>query len=557
MFDKCRMLFALLFLVPVIEAAGADMDSLYQCLDRAISDSQQYIDRREARIDSLRGLLRKAGTDGERYRLAFGLYREYRPYMNDSALAYIGQCITIAGRMGNSDDVCRCRSLMAFQCSTTGMYVESLDILSRTDTTGVGRAALGEYYLAYSHVYGELGYYGKIGGLQSKYYTEQAGYIDKALAVLDEGSDEYMQRLELRCYADNDMSAALRINDRRMERVERGSHGYAIVAFYRYMDYKQAGMEDEAMYWLTEAALADVRNAVTDQAALWELANLLSQEGQLIRSYRYISFAWESAVRFNTRMRSWQISPILQSIDRNYQEDMERSNTTLRGLVIAVSVMAAMLLGLMFYMTRQRDRLAAAHKELSDKSAQLSELNGSLRTANASLDETNRQLKKTVGQLHEQTRVNEEYVGRFMRLCSQYIDKSDDFRKRVNKMLKNREYDELYRLTKSPELKDRELEDFYTSFDSAFLHLFPNFIDDFNALLRPEERITVSGEYKLNTGLRIFALIRLGIDDSSTIAEFLHYSVNTIYNYRARIKNGAADSRGTFETLVKKIGMPE
>ena len=147
-------------------------------------------------------------------------------------------------------------------------------------------------------------------------------------------------------------------------------------------------------------------------------------------------------------------------------------------------------------------------------------------------------------------------MGHFMRLCSMYIDKIDTFRKRVNKMVKNHEYDDLYQLTRSQEFRDKELEDLYVSFDSAFLHLFPNFINDFNALLRPEEHIVVEEKDRLNTSIRIFALIRLGIDDSSKIAEFLHYSVNTIYNYRARIKNGALGDREQFEQRVREIGMP-
>ena len=103
------------------------------------------------------------------------------------------------------------------------------------------------------------------------------------------------------------------------------------------------------------------------------------------------------------------------------------------------------------------------------------------------------------------------------------------------------------------EFKDKELEELYDSFDAAFLHLFPDFVEKFNALLIPEERITLQKGERMNTSLRIFALIRLGIEDSSKIAEFLHYSVNTIYNYRARIKNGAISERERFEENVKKI----
>lgn len=538
-------------------ADSARLDSLYLCLDEAIAQSSHYVKLREARIGSLRRMVAEARTDEQRYEREMQLFIEYKPYRNDSAMASIGRCIALAERLGDRDEVVTCQARQAFQCSTTGFYVEALSILNAIDTVGAGPQAMGEYFLAYGHVFGELKYYGTIDGFNTRYGAEQSRYVRLALGCLNKQRDEYLQHQEMLCYADNDPQKALEINDGRLARVKDGSHEFAIVAFYRYMDYKQMGRMDEAKYWLARAALSDVRNAVMDQAAVWELANLLNQDGQLARSYSYIDFAWESAVNFGTRMRNWQISPILQTIDKNYQKEIERTNMMLRGLVGLVSVMVVVMLVLLIYVGRQRNRLAAAHRELSGKSRQLSSLNDDLRRANVSLDEANHQLQNTVGQLHEQTRVKEEYIGRFMRQCSMYIDRNDAFRKRVNKMLKGREYEELYKLTKSEELKAKELEEFYSGFDSAFLHLFPNFVEDINRLLRPEERIVVSEEYKLNTALRIFALIRLGIEDSSTIAEFLHYSVNTIYNYRARVKNGAADNRESFESRVKKIGMPE
>jgi hypothetical protein len=149
--------------------------------------------------------------------------------------------------------------------------------------------------------------------------------------------------------------------------------------------------------------------------------------------------------------------------------------------------------------------------------------------------------------------VKEEYIGRFMSLCSQYIDKLDNYRKMVNKKMKNKELEELFRISKSTELKEKELEELFLNFDSVFLHLFPNFVNDFNGLLQPEVRIQPKEENRLTTEIRIFALIRLGIEDSSKIAEFLHYSVNTIYNYRARIKNGAIGNREQFERQIKTL----
>jgi DNA repair exonuclease SbcCD ATPase subunit len=190
----------------------------------------------------------------------------------------------------------------------------------------------------------------------------------------------------------------------------------------------------------------------------------------------------------------------------------------------------------------KNDELASANSQLAEQTEELSTLNSQLSTLNSQLSESNR--------------VKEEYIGRFMSLCSQYIDKLDDYRKMVNKKMKNKELDELYRLSKSSELKEQEVEELLQNFDSVFLHLFPNFVNDFNALLQPEMQIHPKSENRLVTEIRIFALIRLGIEDSSKIAEFLHYSVNTIYNYRARIKNGALDNRESFERRVKMLGMP-
>ena len=140
-----------------------------------------------------------------------------------------------------------------------------------------------------------------------------------------------------------------------------------------------------------------------------------------------------------------------------------------------------------------------------------------------------------------------------MQQCSIYIDKMDDMRRKISRLVKSHDYEQLAQLTRPTEFKEKELEEFYVIFDTAFLHLFPDFVEKFNELLKPEERIEVEEGMKMTTTLRIFALIRLGIEDSSKIAEFLHYSVNTIYNYRARVKNGAIGDREHFEDHVKAL----
>lgn len=191
--------------------------------------------------------------------------------------------------------------------------------------------------------------------------------------------------------------------------------------------------------------------------------------------------------------------------------------------------------------------MAEVRDSLKQSNCQLSELNQQLLHLNEQLVESN-------AQLTDANRVKEEYVGRFMRMCSVYVDRLDGMRKRVSRLVKTKRYDELNELVKTDSSKEQELDELYVNFDKAFLHLFPNFVDCFNELLRPDEQVQLSTAERLNTTVRIFALIRLGIDDSSKIAEFLHYSVNTIYNYRARVKNGAKVDRDTFEERVKAIG---
>ena len=342
-----------------------------------------------------------------------------------------------------------------------------------------------------------------------------------------------------------------RLSDQWVRNTSPDSRDYAIACYYRWLVSED---QDEMRYWLSQSALSDVRHAVMDQASLLQLADLLNGEGDLERSYKYIRFTWDCNNRFNTRMRSWQITPILNVIENNYQKAVARNTRGLWTSVVVVSVLALLLLGLLFFLHRRNRQLDTARHALKTSNDELATANTQLARQTDELSTLNEELSTLNSQLSESNRVKEEYIGRFMSLCSQYIDKIDDYRKMVNKKMKNKELDELYRLSKSTELKEKEIEELLQNFDSVFLHLYPNFVEEFNALLQPEMRFQKRDDNRLVTEIRIFALIRLGIEDSSKIAEFLHYSVNTIYNYRARIKNGALDNRESFERRVKMLG---
>ena len=552
-----RLLLTIVFLLltAVINAQKLNLDELYRQVDQEIEHFPEYVAQYEQQIAATRTDYQKAKTQQERYRLALALYEQYRAFQNDSALAYLNRAETLARQMNQPAQVGDIISRAAFQCSTAGLYNEALAFLRKVDKTQLDTLGLAHYYMAQMHVYGELGYYTQVGSMREGYYEKQAAYRDSLYNVIDHNSQDYMMQRILELLPQKRYQEATDLSDRWLKDMSPESRDYAIASYYRYLIINNQMNPEQAEYWLCQSALSDIRHAVMDQASLLALAEKLNDEGELTHSYHYIRFTWECNNRFNTRMRNWQIAPILNVIDSNYKEQLARNTQVLTTSVIVVSILAVMLLGLLFFLHRRNKQLDVARQAVSDSNEKLAALNEELKSTNAQLSDKNDEFALLNSQLSESNRVKEEYIGRFMSLCSQYIDKIDDYRKMVNKKMKDKELDELYRLSKSTALKEKELDELYENFDSVFLHLFPNFVEDFNGLLQPEMRLKPRDDNRLPTEIRIFALIRLGFEDSSKIAEFLHYSVNTIYNYRARIKNGAIGNRESFEQRVKQLGL--
>lgn len=537
MIYKTLLVQLLCFFMPMSGyAKDARLDSMLHTIDRSMDDAQRYVAVRERHITQLKEQYEEAVDDRSRYNIAYSLYEGYKPFVNDSAVFYLDRCIALATRMNDAAKVNECRAWLALRCSNTGMYDEALNVLDMVDEAALSEWGRGIYYYARAHAYGELAYYTRLPDMRNVYGGKAWYYQQLAMKTLPEHDNNRYQLLEQSLLADKKYKQSMALNNEWVKRVEKGSHPYALVAMYRYLEFKNINDTTQMMLWLAESVLADITNGVMDQGSMWEIANQLMVMGDVDRAYRYIGYASDCATRFGSRQRLSQISPLLSEIARLYKTESGKYNRRLKMTLGIISLMTLLILASLLYVNRQRRRLAEVSENLS---------------------KVNDRLQKSNRRLQDANRVKEEYVGRFMRLCSIYVDRLDAFRRKVGRMLKNRQMDELHTLTHSTCFKDEELDELYANFDSAFLHLFPNFVESFNELLKPAERVVLDDKQRLNTTVRIFALIRLGIDDSGKIAEFLHYSVNTIYNYRARVKNASLVDRDIFEEKVRNIGTGE
>ena len=532
-----------------------NLDELYHALDAAIDSADIFLQRKMAKIDSLKQTYRTAVTDMDKFNAATRIYVEYVPFENDSAIAYQYVCIDLAEKMGRQDLKAQATVGLAYQLANSGFYNEARIHFSEIPKKYLAGHLLVTYFSGINHLYGEMGFYSHDPRLSQQFHQKADSIRNSLLAQLDTTSTSWLALRTMTLNNQGKPEEALRYSDEWLKQCQPGVRRYAIMSFFRSEIYKKMGNTEMQRYWLIQAALVDVRNGIMDQGALWSLANsLILEDDDLERSHRYIEFSWKCLTRFSTHMRSWLVAPVVDRINAEYKERLQTANEQLLWTLTLISLLLVGLLMLLAYVMRKRRQLARARNELKSANKELKDANTLLSQTNEQLSDANKQLRQAIIHLNDSNRVKEEYIGKFLSICSEYIDKLDNYRIKVNRKLKANQYQDLIRMTGSEQLKEDEQKELLDNFDAVFMHLFPTFIDEFNALLRPEERIVPSGK---STDLRIFALIRLGIDESSKIAEFLHYSPNSIYAYRARIKNKVAGNREDFERLVKEIGIYE
>ena len=536
-----------IYMCRLYAANSSRADSLLLKLDRVIKERPIYMEQKELKLVELKRQLYRQIPAEERFAILGTLLDEYRSFNTDSALHVAEERERIAIRLGNPEYIDNARMNKADVLGMTGMYKEGMDLMQNIHANRLSEAIRPYYYHIYRTVYGLMADYA-VTEYEKKLYAELTDrYRDSLLLVNKDNllihtliqSDQYNVR--------NECDKAIRLLTDYLAQQKDYEHDVAICAYTLSESYRLKGDKEKEKEYLIVSAIADMKTAVREYVSLRKLAVLLYQEGDIERAYSYVKICMEDAAACNARLRKLEILEIFPIINDAYQQKTEKQQEQMKWALVSISLLSLFLLLAIFYVYKQMKKVAAARREVIDANKRLKELNNELHLSNAQLKEANHSIA-------ENSYLKEEYIGRYMDQCSVYLEKMDNYRRSLGKIAATGNVEELYKNIKSSKFIEGELKEFYTNFDNTFLQLFPTFVEDFNALLADNEQISLKNGERMNTELRIFALIRLGITDSVKIAQFLRYSVTTIYNYRTKVRNKAAGDRDLLEQGVMKIG---
>ena len=564
----------LLFIIPLLFVARAqsqpqdlELDAPTQALLHTLDDiiqnhKVQYQAQRIKQINQLKAQARTA-TGYNKYNLYKEIFDLYSHFQTDSAQVYICKMQQLPAYKTDAVMQATLHVAQAEIMAVSALYAEALSELDKVPQSLISseHADLRLYYYRVKRaLYGWMcTYYTKSSGQHKLWEEKTMNYRDSLLSV---DAIKNMSRDIVMA----DKYNALRQPEKALKMLKPYSAQASeatpnpFVCFTLAHAYILSGNRTKAIYYLTLTAIADLRSATCEYQALPMLAQILFDHGDVERAYTYLLCSMEDASYCKAGLRSIEASTIFPIIDKQYKQrekaQRERDHLLMYGLVGLLLMLIAMVVYLrkqMLKLRQMRQKQSLYNKQLSAANQQMHEANEKLQVALQEVKRTNEELQNTYSQLRMTDKVKEEYIARYLNRCRMYLDQLAEFRSATLRLIKNRHFEELANQLKRDLNAKAEQTQFYEDFDAAFLTLFPDFVASFNALLQPEHQLSVKKNGLLNTELRIYALIRLGIHDTTRIAHFLDYSTATVYNYRSKIRNKAICSPEEFESLVAVI----
>lgn len=497
-----------------------------QRLDRLVSSNDEYF---RTRIDKIAEVKLKipGSTIRDQISLCDSLFFLYKGFQSDSALHYVRRQLDLCRALRDTEREADALLNLVSVYTVTGSYMESIELISMLSGRRLTPSQRSRMYYSSHDVYESLVRISNDEVLGDLYNRKAASYRDSILAaeplspyilhkvMLEKGN--YQGAIDLI----NPMCASKDVRDPRV-----GPAAYVMSEIYRRLGWKEAEKE-----WLIISATSDLMGATKEYTSLICLSSILYEEGDIQRAFNYLNRAISDATYCDARLRIEEVSYLVAMINNAYTQKNKRNFMILYTIVGIFSLMAMLLLGMILLSRKQRKRLSSINRELS--------------AARTRQEEAKRQIV-------EASNIKNSYITQLMLECIARIERLDQYRRGLNRKALSREYDDILRELKSNAVIEDEWKSFYNVFDTTFLSVFPTFVSDFDELLKPENRFRIPQQKVLNPELRIYALIRLGIDSTEKIASLLRYSRSTIYAYRSRTRLKAI-SPDTFEEDVCKI----
>ena len=535
---------------------------LLHSLDSLLEQQDLFVRVKEERIKQLKMQYSRVKDVKELYAMNRMVYLEYRVYDADSALHYINKNIQLAQQTNNRTWEVVSLLEQSFVLTSSGLLTEALKAVSDIQPEELPQNLRSEYFGRLCTLYSRLRDYSSENSQLSEHYNNlQKAFRDSVYLTATPDELRYWNCRAWLYMGTPEIEPVKQAFEENKQTLSNDSRKYSIATYNLSAIYRSENNESKYLENLILSAMADIRSVNGDIGSLQEIAEYLFKHGEIDRAYNYILYCSQKAMLFHNRVRIVKMSHLQNQIYKAYQEQSRTQQKRLQASLIAVSFLFLVLIGAFLFIRKQMRRLKEANLKLDSTNQKLSVNMDALSTAHQRLEEVNIQLKdlntqlqEVNDQLRESNYVKEEYIGSVFNICSTYISKLEEFRKNINRKLKVGQIEDVKAMTDSSATASNELKEFYQNFDTIFLHLYPDFVGDFNALLLPEERIELKEGELLNTELRIHALIRLGITDSVKIADFLHCSAQTVYNNRLRTRNKSIIPKEDFINAVKKLG---
>ncbi len=519
------------------------VDSVLRVLDSEIERAPlDYVAPKEALLGRLRDRYKRSSSEISRFDACHELFDEYRFFQYDSAYSYARLMERLADKTGDSLRIMQARTALMECFSTVGFFNEALGVGRTIDPSLLPEAERIDFYLSWAKLNQNMeSFVAGSSDLYQNYVDMRRQLYQKVLGLADPASYEYatasLELERIRSYAvDETITHCKSIIDN----FDLDNHQKAINYSTIGISYMVLNRPDSAAYYLALSAINDLRSNTRETTAAKDLATIMHDKGDVERAGRYIHQALADAEGYNSRFRKVEINGIMPLIENARHLRLTEQRLF---LLVAAIIFAAMLTAMifLFFKLKKRNRsLTESHREIREKTLALENSNTALADVNT--------------RLREATEIKDQYIIQTLYSNSDFVNEVEEKTRRALLKLKGRQYGELGSILSDMGVR-REQARMYASFDSAFLKLFPNFVEEFNKLMLPDQGISLSGG-RLPTDVRIFALMRLGITATSDIAQYLCLSVNTVYVYKAKVKARAAVDKNAFDEAVMAIPKP-